>query len=525
MAAKTSSQTLDRVGWIALFGGLLTLVGRRFVPLTDAKMQTLVEQLTYAGIGIAIIGFLLIVVANRQAIAKALRTRQAKYGANSLALTLSVIGIIVLVNYLGSRYQWRFDLTEAKTFTISEQSKKILDSLDGPVTITAYYQDNNPSRQQVKDLLSNYEYASKQLKISFVDPDKQPALAQQHGIERYGTTIFQKGDRTEKVTSFSEQDFTSALIKLVKNKETKVYFVEGHGELSLEEFGDKGISRIKDALGKDHYQTEALSLPAKQEVPADADVVVIAGPQHPYAAKEVELLDTYLKKGGKLLVMVSPGVNAGLDGLLTTYGISFGNDLVIDPVSRAWTDLATPAVTRYRWHEITKSLNGVTTFFPRSRSVSLAENQPDGQLGSVLAETTAAGWGETDLANPDVAFDAGKDKQGPVGLGVAVSKDAAEGPKSPDADKPVQTRLVVFGNAAFVSNGVLNQAAANADLALNAINWLAQEEALIAIRPKPPQQRTITLTNQQMGTIFTGVVAGLPLAMLALGTFIWYRRR
>jgi ABC-type uncharacterized transport system involved in gliding motility auxiliary subunit len=333
------------------------------------------------------------------------------------------------------------------------------------------------------------------------------------------------GDRKEKVTAVGEQDFTSALIKLVSKKESKVYFVNGHGEMSLDETGDKGVSKFKEALGKDHYKTEALSLPAKQEVPLDADVVIIAGPKHPFTTREVELLDKWLAKGGKLLAMVDPTINSGLDPLFAKYGISLGNDLIIDPVAHSWTDVATPAVTAYKFHDITKSLGGTTTFFPRSRSVQLAKTQPTGQIGTVLAETSPAGWGETDLKNPQAKMDKGVDLAGPVALGVAVNKDAADAPKPKGEEKAIQTRLVVFGNSVFVANTVVSQNAANADLALNSVSWLAQEESLIAIRPKPPANKSITLTGGQMNGIFSVSVLALPLAVLALGVFVAYRRR
>jgi ABC-type uncharacterized transport system involved in gliding motility auxiliary subunit len=519
---KNNTNKLDIAGWVILFAGLIALVARRWVPISNMK---LFDALWTGGTITAVIGALVLVYANRSELLAASKTRQARFGANSVVLTLSVIGIISLLNYLGSRYQWRFDLTEAKTFSISDQTKNILKDLQSEVKVTAFYQENNPSLRQVKDLMSNYTYVSDKIKVSYIDPDRQPAVAQQYGVERYGTTVFEMGDRKEKVTGVGEQDFTSALIKLIKKKETKVYFLNGHGELSLEEFGDRGISKLKESLAKDHYVSEALSLPAKQQVPADADVVAIVGPRAAIAAKEVDLLDKWMDKGGKLLAMVDPTVDAGLTPLFTKYGVELGNNLVIDPLNHSWTDVGTPAVTNYRFHEITKGMAGVTTFFPRTRSVALAQNQPTGQLGSVLAETTPAGWGETDLKNPKMGYDKGKDLQGPVSMAVAVGKDAKDAPKPKDGEKPVQTRLVVVGNSSFVSNGIVGQSATNADLALNSINWLAQEESLIAIRPKQPQQHQISLTGGQMNGIFTVSVLGLPLAMLALGGFVWYRRR
>jgi ABC-type uncharacterized transport system involved in gliding motility auxiliary subunit len=519
---KNPNAKLDIAGWVILFAGLITLVARRWVPISN---MALFDALWTGGTVVAVIGALVLIFANRGELLAASRTRQARYGANSVVLTISVIGIIALVNYLGSRYQMRFDLTEAKTFSISDQTTNILRDLKTDVKITAFYQENNPSLRQAKDLLSNYTYGSDKVKVTYIDPDRQPAVAQQYGVERYGTVVFEADGRKEKVTTVGEQEFTSALIKLSKKKETKVYFLNGHGELSLEEFGDKGISKLKESLGKDHYASEALNLPSKQAVPADADVVVLAGPRSPMSSKEADLLAKWLDKGGKLLAMVDPTVDPGLNAVFKAYGVELGNNLVIDPLNHSWTDVGTPAVTNYRFHDITKGMAGVATFFPRTRSVSLAKDQPAGQMGAVLAETTPAGWGETNMSNPKMGFDKGTDLAGPVSLAVAVNRDAKDAPKPKDGEKAAQTRLVVIGNSTFATNGVVGQSATNADLALNSINWLAQEESLIAIRPKQPQQKQISLTGGQMNGIFTVSVLAVPLAVLTLGGFIWYRRR
>jgi ABC-type uncharacterized transport system involved in gliding motility auxiliary subunit len=224
---------------------------------------------------------------------------------------------------------------------------------------------------------------------------------------------------------------------------------------------------------------------------------------------------------------------AGLQTLLKDWGIDAGNDIVLDVSGMGrliGTDESVPVAATYPSHPITDNFN-LLTAYPLARSMSPIDGGTNGHTAQRLVETSKSSWGETNLKSltggePAKMDDA--DKKGPVSLAAAVSApaDAAAPPDAkaaPDAKKP-ETRLVAFGDSDFASNAALG-VQGNRDLFLNAINWLAQQEDLIAIRPKDPEDRRVTLTADQERRIFYLTVLIVPGLVLLAGVQTWWRRR
>src|SRR5215467_1077398 len=161
-------------------------------------------------------------------IAKVFARRQARYGTLMGVSILVVLGILVAINYIGSKQNKRWDLTANKQFALSDQSRNVLDKLDAPLTLQVFAQEQDFPRYQ--DKLAEYTYASKKLSAEYIDPDKKPTLAKQNQIQQYGTILIGYKGRTERVMSDNEQDITNGIIKVVSGKQRKVYFTSGHGE-------------------------------------------------------------------------------------------------------------------------------------------------------------------------------------------------------------------------------------------------------------------------------------------------------
>jgi ABC-type uncharacterized transport system involved in gliding motility auxiliary subunit len=233
---------------------------------------------------------------------------------------------------------------------------------------------------------------------------------------------------------------------------------------------------------------------------------------------------------------------AGLIGLAKAWGIDVGANVVVD-VSSVGQMLgagpSVPVVATYPDHPITENF-GLITAFPLARSVAPVEGGVNGRTAQPIASTSAQSWAETDLkavfAGTPVERDAAAgDKEGPITLAAAIGMDAPNAPKppptppvpgqpAPDAPRVPQTRVVVFGDSDFASNAVLGTQG-NRDLFLNAVNWAAQQDALIAIRPKQAGDRRVTMTEDQQSRVKWLSVVGLPLAVAALGVWAWSRRR
>lgn len=442
--------------------------------------------------------------------------RQARYGSNALVASLAVIGIAALVNFLGAQYDRRVDLTETGQYSLSQQSKQILTGLDEPVEVIAFMAPSAPQAESVRNLLEEYQHVSDRLDYRFVDPDREPALAREYGITSYGVLIFEQGGRRQETFAVDEQSITSAILKVSETESRKVYFTTGHGERSPDQSDGNGYSQMKSLLERDNYVVEVLNLQTITDtLPTDADVIIVAGPQVAFAGEEAQLLQDYLADRGKLMVMADPGVETGLESLMGDLGVELAQNVVVDPVQSFFGDPLTPLVTQFQFHTITKDLGGLTVFFPLSRSVSRTGEVPEGVSVTDLMQTSSQSWGETNLEGQQAQPDA-DDLPGPLTLAVAIT--GAE-----------SARVAVFGDSDFVSNGILGQVRGNfgnPDLFRNTVNWLTESEELIAIGPKPPDNRQIRpLTGGQQTLLLVTLAGLLPLGVLAAGAAVWWNRR
>lgn len=447
------------------------------------------------------------------AVRTALTGRTAKYGSNALVMSLAVLAILALVNFLGSRHHWRIDLTASKQYSLSSQTIQVLKELKEPVKVTGFFTVDDGRRGVLEDLFAEYKYYTDKLSVEFVDPDRKPATARQYGISSYGTLVFEQGERRQDIYGVEEQDITSAILKVSRDEQKGIYFITGHKEREPDGVGQDGYSSIKALLEKNNYRVDTLNLAMTDTVPSDAAALVVAGPQIEFAEDEKATLGTYLSSGGKLMILHDPAMPADFTSLLEAYGIAFANDIVVDPVSSFFGDALTPLAAEYPYTIITKDLGGLTTFFPYARSVMRNASVPEGVSIQNLIQTSDRSWGETSLEQRQVRMDEA-DISGPLTLAAIVRKD--------------ETRLVLIGDSDFVSNNILNSvrgAFGNADLFVNAINWLAEEESLIAIGPKPPDVRHMAMTPSQMRLVLYSSAIALPLVVLITGGVVWWRRR
>jgi gliding motility-associatede transport system auxiliary component len=524
---------------------ILGLVGWLGVALVAAAVaiRFLKPELQQWYSGLAIGGLvctLLYILSQWREIGRSFSGREARYGTLAVANALVVLAILVAVNYLGAqRFSKRWDLTAAKQYTLSDQTRKILQSLDKPVAVKVFAQPDDFER--FRDRLDEYQSASKQLTVEYIDMVKTPSRAVKYDVQTPGTVVLEYGGRTERVTSEGEQELTNGLIKVVEGKQLKVYFVQGHGERSSDGTDRTGYSTIAKSLGTGNYTVDKLVLAQQKEVPADASVLIVAGPKTDFFAPELDMLKRYLARGGKIFFLIDPPAKDGADvtslvALLKDWSIDVGTNVVVDVSGVGQllgTGPETPVAAKYDQHPITDRFNLITAY-RIARSIAPVTGNTSGKFAQALVETSAQSWAETDIktlnASGHVTRDLDKgDKAGPVSLAAAVSSPAtdvpppAQGAKPEDAPKP-ESRIAVFGDSDFVSNSDIG-IPGNSDLFLNTVNWLAQQENLIAIRPRDPEDRRITLTNDQQRRIFWLTVLIIPGVILLAGVQTWWRRR
>ena len=470
-------------------------------------------------------------------IANALGRRQMAYGAFSLVLVAAVFGILVGVNWYVARHAKRWDLTKNKRFSLSDATKKSLASLKDDVKIL-YFQsaaELGAGRDRMKD----YQDASPRIKVEFVNPVQSPALAREYEVSMVPTLVVERGTRREKISNDSEQDITNALIKVTRDAQKTVCFVDGEGERGLEDSGASGYSSVKSALEKSQYQTRTVTLLREGQVPADCTVVVVAGPSTDLSPPVAAALGDHVKAGGRLLVMAEPefkNKTPELGSLLKGWNLEAGSDVVVDvsPGTLAQTGPETPLGVRYPPHEITKDLQGLATAFHTARSLKPGTGASSGVFAQTLVETARAAWGETDFTGTAPEYDEGKDTPGPVSLG-AVATVSAPAPSptpepspsaspSPEPPPRKEGRVIAFGDADFASNTFF-AIQGNRDLTLNSVAWLAEDPDLITIRPKDPENQALFLTGRQQVVVFGVALLVWPILFVALGIAVWWMRR
>jgi ABC-type uncharacterized transport system involved in gliding motility auxiliary subunit len=351
-------------------------------------------------------------------------------------------------------------------------------------------------------------------------------LARQAGIRSEGTATVQVGDHTEIASDMTEEGITGAFIRDIKGNTRTVCFLTGSGEHPIDDSGRDGASGLKDLLGRDSYQTQAIDLVQKATVPAECTAIVIAGPTRDYEQPAVDAIKAYVENGGRAFFMLDPpfsmgpssiAENAALSSLLQSWGVTLDKDLVLDlnPVGQIYGFGGQVAlVNNYGTQPIVADMKRTYTGFPLSRSLTFS----NGSKTTVekLFDSSDTSFATMNLNSPKINTSDPSNKRGPLTLGAAGSYASG---------KPnLQGRFVVVGDSTWASNSFI-KFNGNGDLATNAINWLCSDEDLISIRPKAPEDRRITMTTGQLAMVRLVSQFVLPLIVIAGGIFVWWKRR
>lgn len=521
--------------YISVFG-LALLVASLVMPALAQRSGATIPQ--WLGTALAVAGAVLALAwpfLRPEDIRAFFRQRRARYGTNTLVMVVAVLGILGALNFFfGYQNYYVRDLTTNKRFSVSNQTIQILDQLDErgqTVQLTSLLDPrDNQSAADLEKLIDRYRQHTDRVTYERLDPQidlpKVLALGQRIGSEGGPpgrALVAESGERHAIVYSFDEQAVTEAIVKATRDKERTVAFITGHGEHDPNGGGTdgRGYSVVRQALEREGYTVKTQSLTGITGT-LEADAVVVAGPRRKFLPEEAELLADYVSHGGGALVLVDPEVDAGLEPVLDPWKIGLNRDIVLATNALFGSASTTVPVSAYEFHTITKDLSGFTTALVNARSLAVEPSGTSTLVTTPLiklgAEGDASVWGETDLA----ALQSRQAQADPVDtaapLTVAVAGEGGE----------ATGRLVVFGTGNLASDGILQQlgrsAVANGDLMLNAVNWLAQDEDLISIRPTEPDNHELG-APQRPWLFFLTIVVFLPLLMLAIGlAFHWQRR-
>jgi len=525
--SKFSLKKLAPIGlWVSGVALVITILLSVVKLLAFAKIYTIPSVQTFnwllwVSAAFIILGLASHTLINPQRVRELITGRQARYGSNAVLLIVSFMGILLVINILIFQTPGKpWDLTEGRQNSLATESLAALKALPQPVHATAFFTTQTDPTSTQK-LLTNFKNnSSGKFSFEFVNPDQNPLVAQQAGITGDGKIYLQLGTQHEIVSSATEQEVTSALIRLMNPKKQTVYFLTGHGERDIQNSGNSSYTIAKAALVAKNYQVKSLNLISDNKIPADASVIVIAGPIQPVSTAELLLLQGYLSKGGALILLQEPtpltkfgtSIDPLANYLESDWGISFSDDIVIDTNSNQ--PLYAVAAT-YGKHPITEKLQGLVSFFPTSRSLTIASNAANSPVA--LVTTSSSAWGETDFSslqsNSQPAFQQGKDIPGPLVLAVT-SQNTSTG-----------SHLVVYGDSDFASDVFFDQYA-NGDIFMNSIDWAVGQTQLISLSSPKAVTRTFVLPSSLWLLVMAiSFLCLLPGMIIAGGVISWYIRR
>ena len=473
-----------------------------------------------------------------------------------LLIIVVLLGVLfIFVNFIAMRRYARWEFSKVHVTALSQQTRETLRALKEPVTVVVFYQPTHRLYQFVKDQLDEYERACPRLKIEYVDPEQDIArakqLAQQLQIDELNVVVFQAGERHKYVTDADlaeydyaarylsgpavkafkgEEAFTSAILNVTQRVTRTVWVTTGHGEKSLEPQDQMGLSQVKKFLEQQNMTIQSVTLLERATIPSDVTLLVIAGPVRRFTDAEVGLLHAYLEQGGRILALLDPLTDTGLDGFLAKWGVQLGLDIVVDPARQLpFVSGGNLFVTTYTKHAVVEKMKTLMTLFPLARSVRPAASIPSGLTVTPLAQTSADGWGESNTSVNTFAFNEGQDLKGPVSIAAACEGRLASAPPLPEdrgggGVAPPTMKMVVIGDADFVADAQLSNVG-NKDFLLGAVYWLLEQEQLIGIGPKALESVKLHLSRQQVTHMFWFSFLGMPAVLGALGAMMWWLRR
>jgi ABC-type uncharacterized transport system involved in gliding motility auxiliary subunit len=437
---------------------------------------------------------------------------------NSLISTLSILLIFALINFLAVRYSTRIDITENQILTLAPQTQTLLKNLSQPVKVWVFEINNPP----LESLLIKYQTSSNKFTYQFIDPLREPNTAESFQVKRLGEVYLEYNKKRQLLQTLNENEtlseikLTTGIEKIISDRTDKIYFLQGHGESSLETDFSQAVNILKEK----NYQPETLNLVTTNTIPKDTKILIISRAKKTLLPTEVKTIQTYLKTGGSLLLMTDYPSNTGLETLLKDWGVIIDKRLVVteNPKLEGLAETVT-VITNYGDHPITKDFKDKYSFYPLAVSIDLQEIKDIEAKPLLLTDEKTFATAKSE--EKKLQFNQKKDKPGPLILGVALKRNYP----SNNEQKSLESRLVVLGNSAFATNNLFDQQI-NGDVFLNSVTWLGEnEQQVLSIRPKEPKNRRINMSPLQINLLGLIAIVIVPMIAFSMAIILWWKMR
>jgi len=558
------SRSRVRVRLVRVLGltGLLLALACATAALLLTEVGTTARGLCMGGAGLGVVLLAAYLLVSGQEVGAFFTSRQFIYGGNVVLVLLVAGAIAVFVNLLGSRYYAAADWTRTANFTLSSDTKNLVGSLEDDLKVMTFYAEG-PDLDRLRDLLERYKRLSGHLVVRYVnvyDEAEAKPLAAKYNLTAGGVVILDYKDkkkvlgRHEIFTTegpmnpymrerpreiFKGEDaITSAIRTLVEDEPPTVMFTTGFGEPGTDSYREaESFATLAEEIRRSNMKVESLRMFGLKAIPDTCDVLVVAGPVKPYGETEVKAIRTFLEdRWGKAIFLLEPTIDArsgrsrvvltGLEDLLKDFGMEVGRTLVVEaPGRRLMGPLFFAAGgDSYQPHEIINALEGITTVWSSARSLKETDERGPYQVAPLI-KTSSGSWAETDLRDFDdgrIQLDEGVDIEGPVSIAMAVSSSPPA--PMPGQEEPDGMRLVVFGDASFVGNGMMGGGYGNRDLFINTLRWLTGRTASMGIEPKTVDEVYFGVTKRQLVFVWL-ITLGVAVLAVAAGVVVWIVRR
>ena len=416
--------------------------------------------------------------------------RRIRSGSASLLPAALALIVLVALNVVASRTTLSWDLTHSGLNTLAPQSVLAAKRLGADLLVIGLFRSGVGNGQpEAEALVGLYQAQSTRITYRSESFDTDVADVRKYSVQEPNTLVLDYGGKTQLLTPAlqTEQDFTSALLKVESNHVPVVCWVAGVGGRSRSDTSQSGYSSVADVLAGNNFETRDLLMTGLTSIAADCDEVVLIAPAVPLAATAV-------------------------NEVLKPYGLAFSGALVVEPDASRAFDVITPATLTYGSSPITRDIQGIASLFPQTTAITRTSAAA---APVVIASTSNLSYA---IAAPrqDLPRQAG-DAAGPFAIMETLEVPAGQ----------KKARIVMVGTTGFAENKVLppSSNAANLELALGTFQWLAREDALISLPPKPPRALPLTLTQQDQSTIIFITVFLMPGLVVFAGMLVWWRRR
>jgi hypothetical protein len=426
--------------------------------------------------------------------------------------------VTALAAYLALQYRYEKDVTRAARNTLSAATLGALQQMQGPLRVTAYALRQDASGSNVHRMLEervrNYQRAKRDLELRLVDPREQPKVAAEAGLRTPNALVIEYQRRSEQIalSDFNEQNFANALLRLLRGANSLVLWMDGHGERKLDGVANHDLGSFGQQLREKGFSTSSINLGLAQEVPANAALLVVTHPQVELQSAEVDKLLSYVDRGGNLLWLIDTEPLRGLQPLAEKLGLVLTPGTVIDPALPPRSGPPVFAVAaNYARHAVAGTLQ-YNTLFPHSRQIGADDGS--GWRVTPLIDVAPRGWVETGMLDAKSTFDKSRDFPGPVNIATALERTVGDR----------EQRVIVVGTGHFLSNSFIGNGG-NLALGVSMMNWLAGEDALVTIDPRPAADTRLEVGTMHLYAIAVIVLLLFPLIFAVTGGVVWWRRR